>query len=77
MFNGVYANDAIISRTLNVPDPRTHGVGDNACGRGSAEDCTTIRYGHVDEIQYNERSSRNNDRNQSHENDKEITGVQT
>ena len=58
---GVYADNAPISRTLDIPDQYAHGLGYHACGRRSTEDCTAVRYGHIHEIQRDERSPRNDD----------------
>ena len=55
--DGVYADDVIVRRVDDVFGEYAVGARDNACGKRSAEDCSTVRARQFDEIQYDERGA--------------------
>ena len=56
--DGVYADDVIVCRADDVFGKYVVGAWNNACGKRSAENRSTVRTRQFDEIQYDERSSR-------------------
>ena len=56
--DGVYADDVIVCRADDVFGEYAAGAWNNACGKRSAENSATIRFGQFDEIQYDERGTR-------------------
>ena len=58
MSDGVSADDVIVCGTDDVFGEYAVGAWNNACGKRSAENRSTVRTRQFDEIQYDERSSR-------------------
>ena len=75
---GIYADNAPISRSVDIPDSYAYGAWNYVGGKRSASNRTAIRHGYLNEIQCHEHGSRNDYRNQPHENrGEEITEVKT
>lgn len=58
MSDGVYADDVIVCGTDDVFGEYAVRLGYNACGKRSAENRSTVRTRQFDEVQYDERGSR-------------------
>lgn len=58
MSDGVYADDVIVCGTDDVFGEYAVGAWNNACGKRSAENRSTVRTRQLDEVQYDERGSR-------------------
>lgn len=56
--DGVYADDVIVRRVDDVFGEYAVGAWNNACGKRSAENRSTVRTRQFDEVQYDERGSR-------------------
>ena len=56
--DGVYADDVIVCGTDDVFGEYAVGAWNNACGKRSAENRSTVRTRQFDEVQYDERGSR-------------------
>lgn len=62
--DGVYANDVIVRGADDVFGEYAAGAWNNACGERSAENSAAVRAGQFDEIQYDERGTRDDHGNQ-------------